>query len=165
MAPASRPWSFWPLTLSLALLATGALWGGVGLVAAPDGHLLQFPPGTLAGSPFRSFLIPGLLLLGVFGLGPLAALLGLWRRPGPQRGLPLPGLRRHHWAWSLALGIGVGQLIWIGTQLLLLPTRFPALQAGCAALGFIIAALTLTPGMRAAFRLERPAGEARPRRA
>lgn len=154
--PAPRPWSLWPLSVGLALLATGAVYGGVGLIAAPDGHLIGMAPGFLDGTLFEHSRVPGALLLGVFGVGPLVALYGLWRRPWPGVGVPLPLVGREHWAWSLALAIGVGQVVWIAVQLLVMPIRFPALQAGCAALGALLAGVSLTPGLRAAFRLKGP---------
>lgn len=61
--------------LLAALVAATALPVGAMLVVAPDGHLLQAPTSLLlAGLPFTTFLIPGLLLVVVVGAGALAVL-------------------------------------------------------------------------------------------
>jgi hypothetical protein len=44
------------------LLGIGAVGGGSMFILAPDGHLLGMPLKMLAGTPFHSFLVPGLLL-------------------------------------------------------------------------------------------------------
>lgn len=62
------------------LLGLGALGGGIALVAKPDGSVMQKPLSVLAGSPFADFLVPGLILGGLFGVGSLvAAAMGLRR--------------------------------------------------------------------------------------
>ena len=64
------------------VLALGALAGGVALVADPSGGYLQMPLDVLAGTPFRSFLVPGLVLLLANGVLPLVVAAGaLARRP------------------------------------------------------------------------------------
>src|SRR5438067_12386901 len=62
--------------LAIALevfLGLGALFGGGALILAPDGHLLGMPTKLLAGSPFSSFLVPGIVLFTFVGLAPLLA--------------------------------------------------------------------------------------------
>src|SRR5437588_4306568 len=54
-------------------LGLGALFGGGALILAPDGHLLGMPVKLLAGSPFPSFLVPGIILFGLIGVAPLVA--------------------------------------------------------------------------------------------
>ena len=83
----------------LVLLGIGALGGGIALVARPDGSILQMPTSLLAGSPFPDFLVPGLILGGLFGLGSLA--------------VAILGLRSVRLAPFLAFAIGCGQTIWI----------------------------------------------------
>ena len=54
-------------------LGLGALFGGGALILAPDGHLLGMPVKLLAGSPFPSSLVPGIILFGLIGVAPLMA--------------------------------------------------------------------------------------------
>jgi len=102
-------------------LGIGALFGGIQFILAPDGHLLGVPLGMLAGTPFRSFLVPGLLLFTFVGLGPMvaAAITARRRAIGPLAafavGLTLmgwitvemvifAGLTSLFWAFYLVLG-------------------------------------------------------------
>jgi hypothetical protein len=90
----------------LVWLGIGALAGGVALVAKPDGSVMGFSTSLLAGSPFSDFLLPGLILGGVFGLGSLAT--------------AVAGLRHLLLAPVVAFAIGCGQMIWIVVQLLII---------------------------------------------
>jgi hypothetical protein len=90
-------------------LVTGAagLAGGALLVAVPDGSLLRADPAVLAGSPFRDWRAPGVLLAGLVGGGFLLA--GWWQ------------WRHYRYARELSLGAGAGliafeaaELAWIG---------------------------------------------------
>lgn len=82
----------------------GALGGGATLVADPTGAAIGLPLSLLAGTPFSDFWVPGLVLLGVNGLGQLGAAavtLARGRRAG-------------------ALGVALGALLlgWISLQVL-----------------------------------------------
>ena len=55
------------------LLGIGALAGGLVLIVAPRGEIMPLPVSALAGSPFDTYLGPGLILFTVLGLGPLVA--------------------------------------------------------------------------------------------
>jgi hypothetical protein len=87
----------------LVFLAVGAAAGGAALVYRPDGSVMQMPLSMLAGSPFPDFLVPGLILGGLFGVGSLA--------------VAILGLRASPVAPFLAFAIGVGQMIWIVVEL------------------------------------------------
>jgi menaquinone-dependent protoporphyrinogen oxidase len=58
------------LAVALCLLSgISALFGGAVLVARPDGSILGIPLSVLAHSPFSDFLVPGIVLFTVIGLG------------------------------------------------------------------------------------------------
>jgi hypothetical protein len=87
----------------LTLLGIGALAGGIALVSKPDGSVMHFSVDLLAGSPFSDFLVPGLILGGLFGIGSFV--------------VALMGLRRSPLAPFLAFAIGCAQMIWIVVEL------------------------------------------------
>jgi hypothetical protein len=105
----SRPSLGWAGRIALgglAFLALGAIGGAAFMLAAPDGHLMQWDTTMLAGSPFDDFLVPGLILGVLFGLGSLATIaLGL-------RGSPV--------APFIGFAIGCAQMIWITVELAIL---------------------------------------------
>ena len=104
--------------------ALGALYGGGMLVADPTGKRIGFTLQMLERTPFRSYLVPGIVLLAVNGLGMLAVALGvLWR-----------------WRHAITASIGVGALLvgWIAVQLLMIG-YVSALQPLMLATGALIA--------------------------
>ena len=62
------------------LLAIGAIAGGLVLIVAPRGDILPLLVSALEGSPFDTYLWPGVILFTVLGLGPLVAAAMAWRR-------------------------------------------------------------------------------------
>ena len=109
----------------LVLLGLGALAGGVALVAKPDGSVMHFDPALLAGSPFADFMIPGLILGLVFGVGSFVV-----------AGMGLAHVRI---APFLAFAIGCGQMIWIVVELAIIQ-ELSFLHPVCFAIGLVIAA-------------------------
>jgi hypothetical protein len=108
----------------LGLLGLGALAGGIALVAKPDGSVMQFPVALLAGSPFADYLVPGLILGGIFGLGSFVVV-GL-------------GLARQRVAPFLAFAIGCGQMIWIVVELAIIK-ELSFLHPVCFGIGLVVA--------------------------
>jgi hypothetical protein len=94
------------VTALTALVALGALWGGAGLVLQPDGSTVGAPLALLQYSPFQDFLVPGLLLFSVIGLGTAAA-----------TGL---ALLRHRLAPAASASAGTALIVWIAAQIYLL---------------------------------------------
>ncbi len=109
----------------LLLLGLGALGGAGFLVTDPDGSSMQWTVSMLAGSPFADFLVPGLLLGGLFGIGSFVV-----------AGL---GLAHHRIAPFLAFAIGCGQMIWIVVELAIIG-QFSFLHPMCFGIGLVIAA-------------------------
>ena len=68
-----------------AFIGLGALWGGFMLVKDPSGSALGVPLSLIEGSPFHDFLIPGIILLAVNGIGSMiGAGFSFTRRPYAQ---------------------------------------------------------------------------------
>ncbi len=120
------------LLVLLVVQGIGAVGGGVALVAGPDGAILHMPAGNLHGSPFHDFLIPGIVLLVVLGIWPLAAAAGLWRH--------------HAWAWYSAFAIGCALMIFEVVEALSIP--FSPLQPIYFVVGLALASLALLPSVR-----------------
>jgi len=96
--------------LALGILQTfiglGALGGGVLLVKDPSGSTLGLPLSFLEGSPFRDFLIPGIFLLTVNGIGSMI-------------GAALTFTRRRY-AQELAIVLGAILVLWIVIQVIII---------------------------------------------
>jgi hypothetical protein len=87
-------------------VALGALVAGVMFLIEPSGRLLQAPPDMLKASPFSSFIVPGIILLAVNGIG--------------QAFAAYLTLTRHRHAGILGGVFGLGLVIWIFVQVTLI---------------------------------------------
>jgi hypothetical protein len=95
------------------------------LVIAPRGEILPLPLAALAGSPFDTYFVPGLILFGVLGFGPLVAARLAWLR--------------HPLAPTAALIVGAGLLIWVAVEIAIIGySNEPPLQAMYGLLGVAI---------------------------
>lgn len=94
-----RPLGHWLLVAALAQLSVRALAGGSALVADPSGGLVGLSTATLDGTPFGDFLVPGLVLAGVFGLLPAVAAAALLARPW--------------WGWFASTVVAVALVVWV----------------------------------------------------
>jgi len=74
-----------------AFIGLGAIGGGLMFIIDPSGNAMELPVDMLQGSPFPDFLIPGLFLFTVNGLGSIVgAGLSLARsRYAPEAGVLL----------------------------------------------------------------------------
>lgn len=116
----------------LGLLGVGALAGGIALVSKPDGSVMGFGVSILAGSPFADFLVPGLILGGLFGVGSLV--------------VAAMGIRHARVAPFLAFAIGCAQMIWIVVELAIIG-EFSWLHPTFFGIGLAIALAALPWGM------------------
>jgi len=83
-------------------VSLGALVSGTMLIVAPSGELLQAPREMLAGSPFNDFLVPGIILVLINGVGQLVA--------------GILTVRRHPLSGFIGFTFGAGLAIWIYVQ-------------------------------------------------
>jgi hypothetical protein len=145
-----RPAALTALLVVLLLQGVGAVGGGVALVVSPGGGVIKLPLSYLDGSPFHDYLVPGIVLLVVLGVGPLVAAWALIRRPPSASLERLNPFRHEYWGWTAAGVIGVGLLIWIAVEAVIIPYNF--LQPLYAVVGAAILVLTLMPSVRAYYR-------------
>jgi hypothetical protein len=126
--PLSRP-AKTAVVLEL-VLGVGALGGGLVLIVAPRGEIMPLPLSALAGSPFDTYLVPGLILFGVLGLGPMSAARLAWLQ--------------HPLAPAAAFVVGVGLLIWVAVEVAIIGySNEPPLQAIYGVLGLAILLVAL----------------------
>jgi hypothetical protein len=102
-----RPRYVWIAIALEVFTAIGAIPVGIMFLMDPTGRIVQVPQGWIEATVFGSYLVPGLYLLFVNGFGMLL----------------LAGLSvRRHWSAPWLTGVlGVGLVIWILVEILLLP--------------------------------------------
>ncbi len=106
-ARVGRPRYVWIAVVLELLTALGAIPVGIMFLIDPTGQLVQLPRGWIEATPFGSYLVPGLYLLLVNGVGMLV----------------LAGLSiLRHWAAPWLTGaLGVGLIVWILVEILVMP--------------------------------------------
>ena len=118
-------------------LSLGALAGGLALILGPRGEVIPLQVSSLAGSPFDSYLVPGLILFGVLGFGPLLA--------------AAMTLRRHPLAPLAAVVTGVALLGWLAVEIAIVGYSSESpLQPFYLALGVVLLVLGLEWQVRSA---------------
>ena len=108
-------------------LGVGALFGGGALILAPDGHLLGIPTTLLSGSPFPSYLVPGIVLFTAIGIAPLLA--------------AALTVRRQAFAPLAAVVVGMTLIGWISVEMVVLAGPGSLAWALYLVLGVCIAAI------------------------
>lgn len=107
--------------------------GGVRLVADPLGASIDLPVELLTGSAFSNYLVPGLVLLIVLGIGPWVAAYGVWRR--------------RPWGWMSSFVVGAALIIWLAIQIRIIGYHSdPPLQLTYGVIACAIAVLALLCG-------------------
>ena len=97
---------YFGLGILQAFIGLGALGGGFMLLRDPSGSALGLPMGLLEGSPFPDFLIPGIFLLAVNGVGSMI-------------GAGLSFTRRRY-AQEIAIALGAILVAWIVIQVVII---------------------------------------------
>jgi len=90
------------LSLIQFLVGLGAVVCGAMLIAVPSGTLLQMSPERLQETPFSDFLVPGIILFLVIGVGQVAG--------------SVLSMRKHRFAGYFGAAMGIGLMIWIFVQ-------------------------------------------------
>lgn len=101
-----KKWISITLGILQLFIAIGALAGGAALVRQPT-VALGMPLSYLEGSPFKDYLVPGIVLFIFNGLGSLAA--------------GILTLRCYRYAGEIAMVFGAGLMVWILVQIQFIP--------------------------------------------
>lgn len=106
----------------LLFLGFGGVYGGLMLISDPSGGKFEWSLDLLNGTPFNSFLIPGIVLLIANGLLPIYA--------------TVITVLKKNYALTLILLQGVIVSIWLSVQLIINPdfflpvTHYPSYSVG-----------------------------------
>ena len=111
-------------------IGIGAVPVGIMFIVDPTGASVGFPLDWLAGTTFKNYLVPGIFLFGVNGIG---SLFGAFLT-----------VRRHILASLAAVGLGAFLMAWIVVQVITLGPPLHWLQM----LYFVLGAAELLLGWR-----------------
>jgi hypothetical protein len=123
-----RPGYVWLAIALEVFTALGAIPVGMMLLTDTTGATVGFPSGWIEATPFGSYLLPGLYLLLMNGVGMLV--------------LAALSISRHRYAPWLTGILGAGLVIWIAVQLVVMPeTSF--LQATFGVIGIVLSVVSV----------------------
>ena len=106
------------LVFWLGFLSLGALGGGGALVISPAGRLLRMPLSLLTASPFRDFLVPGLVLFTVLGVAPGLLAVALVKKPPSRQAERLNCFGDMHWAWTGSIYVAFALIGWLQLEMI-----------------------------------------------
>lgn len=139
------------LSLLHIFLGINGLTGGILLVIKNDGSLLGMNVDWLNRSPFKNYLIPGMLLTLFLGMLPIITFIGLIKRRNWRITDLFNLYRNKNWAWSFSIYTGIIAIIWITVQLIL--TQYFWIQPVIIFNGLFILIVTLLPEVMKNFEL------------
>jgi len=140
------------LVFLLGFLSLGAFYGGIVLIISPDGSIFGMPLELLNNSPFKNYLVPGIILIATFGIFPVYTIYGLLKKPDHKFFNHLNLLYDYHFAWTFAVYIGIAQIIWINIQTLIL-NAVDIIHTIYAGLGILIVCIAILPQTRKHYKI------------
>lgn len=141
-----RPLLLWPLLFLLLFLGLGGLYGGIAMLVDPSGGLLQLNE-MLPLLPVSNYILPGLFLLFVMGLTPLALIYSLLVCPNWKWAVLLSAWSKHHWSWTGTVMLGLVLAAWLTIQGFLIGFRW-MIQYITAVNGCLVILLAFVPKVR-----------------
>ncbi|MBN2747250.1 MAG: hypothetical protein JXR34_11040 [Bacteroidales bacterium] len=140
------------LVILLGFLSIGAIYGGLALILKTDGSFFKMTVDILHNSPFKNFLIPGIILLFTFGIIPIFILYAIIKRPDSKFFQKINLLYDYHFSWTFSVYIGFALIIWINVQTLFF-NAVEIIHTIYSTLGILIICLALLPKTRQSFKL------------
>ncbi len=102
-----RPRYAWIAVALQVVVALGAIPVGIQMISQPEGTPAGLPQGWIDATPFGSYLLPGIVLLAMNGVGQLVAASLI--------------VVRHASAPWLTGALGIGLMVWITVQVVVMP--------------------------------------------
>jgi hypothetical protein len=146
-----RPVALWALLTIMTFLSIGGFIGGISFVSDPTGAGLGAHLSWLDKTPVHDFLLPGMFLVGVYGVLTLLLMAGLVWRPSPGFLRRVDGWSGFHWSWSATIVVGLVLVVWIVYELTIFPDRM-VLQPTLIVVGALMVAIPSLPSMRSHYR-------------
>lgn len=144
---AKRPVTLYVLLALLIFLGMGGLYGGTAMLIEPSGALLGMDVSYLESVPVNDYLIPGLILVTIFGIAPLFTAYGAWARPKWAWLQRLNPWRDLHWSWAWTRVIAIALILFIGLEFLMWGNESP-LQVILLAVGVALLLMGGYPSVR-----------------
>jgi hypothetical protein len=149
-----RPGAVWVLVVLLGLLVVSGFVGGLSFIRDATGASLGAKLTWLEHTPVRDFLLPGMFLLVVYGIGGMMLMAGLIWRPSPGPLRRVDHVLGQHWAWVGSVVFGAVLVLWIVYELFVLPDTM-ILQPVLITIGLAIAGLPFLPSVRRWYAVDR----------
>jgi hypothetical protein len=146
-----RPAALRPLLAVMAFLSIGGFIGGISFLSDRTGGGLGAHLSWLDETPVNDFLLPGLFLLGVYGVLTLLLMVGLVSRTSPRLLRFVDGWIGFHWSWAGTVVVGLALVMWIVYEFTIFPDR-TVLQPILIVVGALMIVIPLLPSMRSYFR-------------
>ncbi|MBN2777084.1 MAG: hypothetical protein JXR36_05555 [Bacteroidales bacterium] len=140
------------LIFLLGFLSLGAIYGGLALSIYPDGSFFEMPTDLLSNSPFKDFLIPGIILLVTFGLFPIYVIYALIKKPESNFFQKINLFYDYHFSWTFSVYLGFALIIWINVQTLIF-NAVDIIHTVYSSLGILLVCLAILPKTRQLFKL------------
>lgn len=140
-----RPFSVYLLWLIIFFQSLSGLFGGFSLISDPSGASLRMPLTFLEGTPFNTYLVPGIILFLLLGVFPGITFIGLIGRKHWRRAQQLNTHRNKHWSWTFSIYTAIILILWIDFQVLMIGYE-SFLQTLYALVGVAILIFALSPG-------------------
>lgn len=127
------------------ILSFTSLVGGTMLILKPDGSLLGMQTDWLNQSPFKNYLIPGLILFTLNGILPMFTVIGLLLKPKWDFANLFNIYPNRYWAWTYSLYVGIITITWIIMQQMM--TNYFWIQPVVIFIGLLIIICTMLPSV------------------
>lgn len=136
------------LSTCILLLSIISIGGGISMLSDPSGASLGMDTAWLSNTPLPNYLLPGIWLTIVYGIGGFLLLYALWLRPRWAALASLTRWTHEYWAWDMTLAFGISIILrWVVAQALMIPTT-ATIQAVIFAIGLAIVIIPMLPVMR-----------------
>ncbi len=139
------------LLFLLAFLGLGVIGGGDVFIISPTGRLIGMPLSMLDHSPFKSFLIPGIILFLLLGIAPLLLIMALLQKPASKIAERINFFKDMHWSWSYTIYIAFVLIIWIQIEMMFL-SAVSWLHTFYVFLAVVIIFVALLPQVKSLYR-------------